>query len=235
MYNAYDELARLIYGCNPGLASAVRNKPKAEPEKKTDNRFQIHTILANHKKNAFTVAWADGTHTVIHLQEGDTWDNEKALAMCFVKKLMGNKGSFNDIFTEEMPKKLKEIPTETPAEKSATIKEAFKDATESTTSAKAKFNKLASAIAGLEEKTFKVEEFHNVYLTRLGGNRVHIGSGDKREVGKIIHEYIKNHYPTLVGTPQRLWNNDSDMYMDFGSTNLIIVEDMDADTWLTND
>ena len=55
------------------------------------------------------MVWGDGTHTVIHIQEGDSWDDEKALAMCFVKKLMGNKGNFNDIFTEIMPAKLKTI------------------------------------------------------------------------------------------------------------------------------
>lgn len=69
--------------------------------------YSIRQILANHKKNKFTVVWDDGTHTTITLQEGDTWDDEKALAMCFVKKLKGNKGSFNEIFTKELPLKLK--------------------------------------------------------------------------------------------------------------------------------
>lgn len=69
----------------------------------------IQTILANHKKRVFTVVWVDGTRTMIMLQDGDTWDTEKALAMCYVKKICGNKGAFNDIFTKVMPEKLKTI------------------------------------------------------------------------------------------------------------------------------
>lgn len=92
---------------------------KTVDERIGDTAFGIRTILANHKKNAFTVVWEDGESTVIHLQEGDDWDDEKALAMCFVKKLFGNKGSFNYIFTETLPSKLKVIPKE--EEKTATI------------------------------------------------------------------------------------------------------------------
>ena len=87
---------------------------KAVDERIGDTAFGIRTILANHKKNAFTVVWEDGESTVIHLQEGDEWDDEKALAMCFVKKLFGNKGSFNYIFTETLPSKLKVIPKDEP-------------------------------------------------------------------------------------------------------------------------
>lgn len=97
----------MVDGCNTGLLTVCEKSTKTEP------KFPgIRSILANHKKNAFTVAWDDRTATTIHLQEGDTWDDEKALAMCYVKKLMGNKGSFNDIFTQELPKKLKVIKTE---------------------------------------------------------------------------------------------------------------------------
>lgn len=99
-------------------------KATSENVRKSDdsNKFKIQSILANHEKNAFTVVWADHTSTVIHLQEGDTWDNEKALAMCFVKKLMGNKGSFNNIFTEIMPEKLKTIPAKEKQSESAGVK-----------------------------------------------------------------------------------------------------------------
>ena len=94
---------------------------KIVDERIGDNVFGIRTILANHKKNAFTVVWEDGESTVIHLQEGDEWDDEKALAMCFVKKLFGNKGSFNYIFTETLPSKLKVIPKEEEEKETATI------------------------------------------------------------------------------------------------------------------
>lgn len=78
--------------------------------------FDIQSITANHKKNAFTVVWGDGSHTIIHLQKGDVWDDEKALAMCFVKHMMGDTNSFNDIFTTEMPAKIKRIGKVEPVE-----------------------------------------------------------------------------------------------------------------------
>lgn len=99
-------------GLKKGTSTIFPNNARCAGERKpTVSPYEINSILANHAKGAFTVVWADGTHTMIHLQEGDVWDNEKALAMCFVKKLMGNTGKFNEIFTEVMPSRLKEIPS----------------------------------------------------------------------------------------------------------------------------
>jgi hypothetical protein len=72
--------------------------------------FEIQSVLSNRKKNAFTVVWADGTSTVVHCQPGDDWDDEKALAMCFTKKALGNKGDFNDKFNDALDNKMKIIP-----------------------------------------------------------------------------------------------------------------------------
>lgn len=72
--------------------------------------FEIRSILSNRKKNAFTVVWKDGTTTVVHCQPGDEWDDEKALAMCFTKKALGNKGNFNDKFNDALDNKMKVIP-----------------------------------------------------------------------------------------------------------------------------
>ena len=68
----------------------------------TTPSFEIQSVLSNRKKNAFTVVWADGTSTVVHCQPGDEWDDEKALAMCFTKKALGNKGNFNDKFNHAL-------------------------------------------------------------------------------------------------------------------------------------
>ena len=82
---------------------------EGEKTKKT-NPFEIQSVLSNRKKNAFTVVWTDGTHTTIHCQSGDEWDDEKALAMCFTKKALGNKGNFNDKFNDALDNKMKVIP-----------------------------------------------------------------------------------------------------------------------------
>lgn len=89
--------------------------------------FDIQSITANHKKNAFTVVWGDGSRTIIHLQKGDVWDDEKALAMCFVKHMMGDTGSFNDIFTKEMPAKTKHIGKVEPVEENMNVHNAKAD------------------------------------------------------------------------------------------------------------
>lgn len=64
--------------------------------------FEIKSVLSNRAKNVFTVAWKDGTVTSVHCQPGDDWDDEKALAMCFTKKALGNKGNFNDKFNDAL-------------------------------------------------------------------------------------------------------------------------------------
>ena len=76
------------------------------------NPFAIRSVLSNRRKNAFTVVWEDGTTTVVHCQEGDEWDDEKALAMCFTKKALGNKGNFNDKFNDALDNKMKVIKAE---------------------------------------------------------------------------------------------------------------------------
>jgi hypothetical protein len=90
------------------------NEVKCDNEEKCEAPicFDIQSITANHKKNAFTVVWGDGSHTIVHLQKGDVWDDEKALAMCFTKKALGNKGNFNDKFNDVLDNKMKVIPAE---------------------------------------------------------------------------------------------------------------------------
>ena len=53
---------------------------------------------------ATIVLWKDGTKTVVKCQKGDTYDPEKGLAFCIIKKIFGNKGKFNDIFRQWIPK-----------------------------------------------------------------------------------------------------------------------------------
>lgn len=55
---------------------------------------EIKKIIFNNP--ATIVYWEDGTKTIVKCGSGDTWDKEKGLAMCFVKKLLGNKGNFNE-------------------------------------------------------------------------------------------------------------------------------------------
>lgn len=46
---------------------------------------------------AFIVLWNDGTKTIIKKQKGDRTDDEKAMALCWMKKLFGNTGHYYDM------------------------------------------------------------------------------------------------------------------------------------------
>lgn len=46
---------------------------------------------------ATIVIWKDGTKTVVKCQKDDKYDPEKGLALCFMKKALGNKGNFNNV------------------------------------------------------------------------------------------------------------------------------------------
>lgn len=58
-------------------------------------RFQPKKIIFNGP--ATIVLWEDGTKTVVKCQDGDTFDQEKGIALCFMKKSLGNKSNFNNI------------------------------------------------------------------------------------------------------------------------------------------
>ena len=44
------------------------------------------------------VFWGDNTKTVVRQNDEDVYDKEKAIAMCFMKKFMGNTGKYNNVF-----------------------------------------------------------------------------------------------------------------------------------------
>ena len=54
--------------------------------------FAIEKVIF--KDPATIVLWEDGSKTVVKVQDGDTFDKEKGLAMALLKKLLGNNGSY---------------------------------------------------------------------------------------------------------------------------------------------
>lgn len=58
---------------------------------------------------ATTIIWKDGTKTTVKCQGEDVWDDDVGIAMCYLKKMLGNKGNFNNIFREAM--KVSEVQT----------------------------------------------------------------------------------------------------------------------------
>lgn len=55
----------------------------------------IDDVWVNMKKLCVTVKWKDKTTTTVQCQEED-FDQEKAIALCYMKKKLGNRGSFNE-------------------------------------------------------------------------------------------------------------------------------------------
>lgn len=53
---------------------------------------------------ATIVIWEDGSKTIVKCQKGDVYDPEKGLALCFMKKALGNKGNFNNVLKTELPR-----------------------------------------------------------------------------------------------------------------------------------
>jgi len=49
---------------------------------------------------ATIICWLDGTKTVVKCQPGDVFDKEKGIALAFMKKMLGNKGNYNNVFRE---------------------------------------------------------------------------------------------------------------------------------------
>ena len=54
--------------------------------------FAIEKVIFNDP--ATIVLWEDGSKTVVKVQDGDTFDKEKGLAMALLKKLLGNNGNY---------------------------------------------------------------------------------------------------------------------------------------------
>jgi hypothetical protein len=68
--------------------------PKNELYKKW--ALKIKKVIFNNP--ATIVIWDDGTKTVVKAQRGETFDKEKGLALAISKKVLGNKGNFNNVF-----------------------------------------------------------------------------------------------------------------------------------------
>lgn len=57
---------------------------------------RISKVYFNKEKRTTCVIWDDGTKTIVRCAPCDTWDEEKALAICYMKRVLGNRGSFNE-------------------------------------------------------------------------------------------------------------------------------------------
>lgn len=61
-------------------------------------RFSIKPTKIIFSGPATIVFWDDGTKTVVKCTDRDEFDFEKGIALCYMKRLLGNDNSFHHIF-----------------------------------------------------------------------------------------------------------------------------------------
>ena len=65
-------------------------------EKKMRERLTVERVIFN--PPATIVLWKDGTKTVVKCSEDDEYSREMGLALCYMKKALGNEGNYNNVF-----------------------------------------------------------------------------------------------------------------------------------------
>lgn len=59
--------------------------------------LEIKGIWFNKSKGITVVKWEDGSITKVATQNNERFDEEKGIALCFMKQYCGNTGKYNDI------------------------------------------------------------------------------------------------------------------------------------------
>ena len=95
----YDNPVKILgyrYGADKSCRTITRVKLVDAPRKP----HPYYKIYVNNKKKVITVVWRDGSHTVVKCQDGDDFDIEKGIAMCFMKRVFDNRGCYNEAFKD---------------------------------------------------------------------------------------------------------------------------------------
>lgn len=235
---------------NPEPAFTTTKKKPVDP-------FAIRSVLSNRRKNAFSVVWEDGTTTVVHCQAGDEWDDEKALAMCFTKKALGNKGNFNDKFNDALGNKMKTIPVKKKCDCEGTCKTCTCDINASATvaivndiptkeevceivqEALAKVAKPAEKAARsmtdmINALTDTAESSVPTYRLFVKDTRSIVPAGSFSKKAQVVGR-AKELAKELYGSDPfyyRLWDEEGRLMVDFGSyTKLLVLEGIEVSDW----
>ena len=60
----------------------------------------IKKVYINEKKKTITILWVDNTNTTVTCQKEDTFDEEKGILACYMKKVFENRGYYNEIIKD---------------------------------------------------------------------------------------------------------------------------------------
>lgn len=104
-YNDYAEITCRVNPIDWYISLDEKNTNKC----RKDNRPHPKKVIFSGP--ATTILWTDGTKTTVKCQSEDVWSDEVGIGMCYLKKLLGNKGNYNNIFREAM--KVAKVQTKT--------------------------------------------------------------------------------------------------------------------------
>ena len=85
----------------PGYDPMLRTITKAhliKAPRKPEKPYK--QVVVNKSKRTICVVWKDDTRTVMKCHPDDEWDEEKGIAMCFMKKMFDNRGCYYDTFKD---------------------------------------------------------------------------------------------------------------------------------------
>lgn len=71
------------------------------PHRETPRPEKPYKIInVNKEKGAVAVKWNDNTVSVVRCQDGEPFDLEKGIALCFMKHMYDNRSCYNEVFKE---------------------------------------------------------------------------------------------------------------------------------------
>lgn len=96
-YDSYVTVMRVEPGYDSNLRTITKARLIKAPRKPEKPYKQV---VVNKSKRTICVVWKDGTHTIMKCHLEDEWDEEKGIAMCFMKKMFDNRGCYYDTFRD---------------------------------------------------------------------------------------------------------------------------------------
>ena len=108
------------------LYAKVDKTKHSSVESNSPKNGWIDQVWFNPAKGTTVVRWTDGSKTMVRCQEGEPFDKEKGLALCYMKRTLGNKGSFNETLKKWCPiEAIEEVKEQNPSTKTVSSKTVF--------------------------------------------------------------------------------------------------------------
>ena len=174
--------------------------------------------------------------------------------MCFVKKIAGNKGNFNDIFTEIMPAKIKHIGSiEDPdaerdnngnvitddmvlfTKKTKKLGRKLDQAGAAAVKASGSLHEMAVAMADAAstKDPIKDTKTYSLDLGCVSPCTKWVSKLPADDIFKRIRAIIHDNFPECEINPLRAWCDNGTLTIDFGRSSYFLVPGMTMDEWVS--